>query len=159
MPGQLTESNAYVSRYGLALCDFAPDKALRYTAFLEPPFSNGPDPHKVGEHQQYQHLAGNRAGIGRLFGNDRIVLLQFLEKSERRIEIGGRAAERQIDCNGADISDRSRQRIEITHHPLIVGLKQIFPTGRHRLATERILVHEQAERAGMNRGPVAVGVL
>ena len=43
--------------------------------------------------------------------------------------------------------------------PLIVRLEQVLPAGRHRLAAERILVDEQAERAGMNRRPVAVGVL
>src|ERR1700676_1048934 len=33
------------------------------------------------------------------------------------------------------------------------------PAGRHRVAAKGVLVHEQAKRAGMNRGPVTVSVL
>jgi hypothetical protein len=68
-------------------------------------------------------------------------------------------AEPPSASNRADVTDRRRTRIEIADHALIVGLQEILPAGRHRLAAERILVDEQPERAGMDRGPVAVRIL
>ena len=69
------------------------------------------------------------------------------------------AAQRLIDRDRADKADRGGRRIEIADHALVIGLQQILPARRHRLAAERILVHEQAERAVVDRVPVAFRIL
>jgi len=94
-----------------------------------------------------------------LLGNDRIVLLQLLEETDRGIEVFGRSPECEIDRDRADIANRGGSRIEIADHALVFGLQQILPASRDRLAAKRILVHKQAERAGMDRGPVTVRIL
>src|SRR4029077_1488935 len=97
--------------------------------------------------------------IGLLLSSQNSVPVTFLPEAIRGVEIGRRAAEREIDRNRADVTARRRSRIEIADHALIVGLQEILPAGWDRLAAKRILVHEQAERSGMDGGPVTVGVL
>ncbi|KGC54213.1 hypothetical protein DO65_5953 [Burkholderia pseudomallei] len=109
--------------------------------------------------EQDRNLAGQHARVCGLLRHDRLVRLQLAEPVERRAEIVEAAAERLVHRDGARIADERARRIEIADHPLVLGLEQIGPRARHRLAVERVLVDEEAERAGVDREPVALRVL
>src|SRR5207237_2583418 len=109
--------------------------------------------------EQDRYLARDDTRIRCLLRHDRVVLAQLLEEVDGGLKIRGSSAEREIDGDRTDIADRSRRRIEVTDHSLVVRLQKILPAGWHWLAAQRVLVHEQAKRTGVNGGPVTVRVL
>jgi hypothetical protein len=82
-----------------------------------------------------------------------------LRNQSRPGEVVEAAAERLIHRDRARVADERARRIEVADHPLVFRLQQIGPRARHRLAVQRILVHEEAERARVDREPVALRVL
>ena len=74
-------------------------------------------------------------------------------------KLGQVAAEGDVGSHGTGIADKGRGRIEITDHAAILGLLQVGEALRHRSPAQRVDIHEEAERAVMDREPAAVGIL
>ena len=89
--------------------------------------------------EQNRNLAADNAGIGGLLGNDRLVLLEFLEKGDARIEVVQTAAHGQVGGHGRGIPHKRRSGIKVADHAFVFRLEQVRPGFRHRRAPQGIL--------------------
>ncbi len=104
-------------------------------------------------------LSRDHPRVRGLLRHDRLVLGELPEVGDGWIDVGVASPEGQVHRHHAHLADRGAGGIEVSDQSLVIRLEQILPGGRHRLATERRLVHEEAQRTRVDGEPVAVGVL